>query len=296
MTNQGNQGTWVAAADPAEFTRTTIPLLATQATRNTLILTVFDRLRTEGPHAFGERDPQMLTWYDAQGAPVGALLRTPPYSYLLSDVPAESIEPLIDLMLDPASGHDGREMNLPEPIEAAFTAAWTARTGDGPRVVERIRLYRLEELIAPNPAPEGVARLATNADVEFVARCLEAFWEEAGQPMPKDPRMTALRMAHARIAEEIFWLWLDASGAPVSFAGHTPVVAGMGRVGPVYTPPEQRGRGYAAGVTTAVTRALLDRGADEVLLFTDLANPVSNRLYQRLGYRPVSDRSRLEFS
>jgi RimJ/RimL family protein N-acetyltransferase len=274
MTDQripGNQGTWVAAADPAGFTRTTIPLLAAQPVRNTLILTVFDRLRTEGPHAFGTRDPQMLTWYDAQGAAIGALLRTPPYSYLLSDVPAEGIEPLVDLLLDPATGHDGREINIPAPIEAAFTDAWTAR-------------------------PEGDARLATRADVEFIARCLEAFWAEAGEPMPQDPRMTALRMADARIAEEIFWLWLDASGAPVSFAGHTPVVAGMGRVGPVYTPPEQRGRGYAAGATTAVTRALLDRGADEVLLFTDLANPVSNRLYQRLGYRPVSDRVRLEFS
>ena len=291
------QNTWVAAAGIDEFARTTInPVLSAAPAPNTLILTVFDRLRSEGPHAFGERDPQMLTWYDAQGAAIGGLQRTPPYSYLLSEVPAESIEPLVDLLLDPATGLDGREINLPESCEAAFTAAWTARTGNAPRVLERFRLYRLAELIAPNPAPEGSARLATQGDVAFVARSLEAFWEEAEQSMPLGARITALRMADARIAEGIFWLWLDASGTPVSFAGHTPIVAGMGRVGPVYTPPELRGHGYAAGATVVVTQALLDRGADEILLFTDLANPISNRLYQRLGYRPIGDRARLEFS
>lgn len=291
------QNTWVAAADTEEFARTTtVPVLSAEPAHNTLILTVFDRLRIEGPHAFGERDPQMLTWYDAQGAAVGGVLRTPPYGYVLSAVPAESIAPLADLMLDPETGLDGREINLPESCEAAFIAAWTARTGKAPRVLERFRLYCLAELIAPDPAPEGSARLATRHDVEFVAHSLESFWEEAEQSMPLGARATALRLAAARVAEGIFWLWLDASGTPVSLAGHTPVVAGMGRVGPVYTPPELRGRGYAAGATTVVTRTLLERGADEVLLFTDLANPISNRLYQRLGYRPVSDRARLDFS
>ena len=63
----------------------------------------------------------------------------------------------------------------------------------------------------------------------------------------------------------------------------------------VYTPPEQRGRGYGGAVTAAVTRAALDAGADDVVLFTDLANPTSNALYQRLGYRPVEDRTVVEF-
>jgi predicted GNAT family acetyltransferase len=70
----------------------------------------------------------------------------------------------------------------------------------------------------------------------------------------------------------------------------------MVRVAPVYTPPEHRGRGYAAAATAVVSRAALDAGAREVLLYTDLANPTSNRLYARLGYRPVEDRVVLTFS
>ena len=85
-------------------------------------------------------------------------------------------------------------------------------------------------------------------------------------------------------------LWEDA-GQPVSMAGVTRITAGQVRVGPVYTPPGLRGRGYAGALTSVVSQAALDAGADRVLLFTDLANPTSNALYQRLGYQPLEDRA-----
>jgi len=66
--------------------------------------------------------------------------------------------------------------------------------------------------------------------------------------------------------------------------------------GPVHTPPERRRQGYAGAVATAVSQVALDDGADHVVLFTDLANPTSNALYQRLGYRPVEDRVALRFA
>lgn len=67
-------------------------------------------------------------------------------------------------------------------------------------------------------------------------------------------------------------------------------------MGPVYTPPEFRGRGFGGAVTAVVTQAALDSGAEGVVLFTDLANPTSNTLYQRLGYHPVSDFAVLTFT
>ena len=79
-------------------------------------------------------------------------------------------------------------------------------------------------------------------------------------------------------------------------AGLTRAVAGMARIGPVYTPPALRGRGYAGAATAAVSQAALDAGTREVVLYTDLANPVSNALYERLGYRPVEDRVVLSFT
>jgi predicted GNAT family acetyltransferase len=81
----------------------------------------------------------------------------------------------------------------------------------------------------------------------------------------------------------------------VSLAGRNRAAAGQARIGPVYTPPDLRGRGFGAAATAAVTQAALDDGAEGAVLFTDLANPTSNTLYQRLGYRPISDWAVLRF-
>jgi len=77
---------------------------------------------------------------------------------------------------------------------------------------------------------------------------------------------------------------------PVSLAAMTAVIAGTARIGPVYTPPQFRGRGYGSGVTAAITQLAERKGAESVILFTDLANPTSNSIYRRLGYEPVEDR------
>ena len=90
-------------------------------------------------------------------------------------------------------------------------------------------------------------------------------------------------------------LW-EADGQPVSIACNTMPVTSMVRIGPVYTPPQARGHGYASAATAALSRRLLEAGAEEVVLFTDLANPVSNSIYQRIGYRPFEDRVVLAFS
>jgi GNAT superfamily N-acetyltransferase len=91
-----------------------------------------------------------------------------------------------------------------------------------------------------------------------------------------------------RISRDGWRLWAVA-GEPVAMAAMTTVVDGMARRTPVYVPPEHRRRGFGAAVTAAVSQAARDAGAEHVLLFTDLANPTSNSLYQRIGYRPVAD-------
>jgi predicted GNAT family acetyltransferase len=79
-------------------------------------------------------------------------------------------------------------------------------------------------------------------------------------------------------------------------AGHTPPAEGSARIVAVYTPERHRGRGYAGAVTAAATRAAQRAGAREVVLFTDLANPVSNGLYRKLGYVGLRDYVELEFT
>jgi predicted GNAT family acetyltransferase len=88
------------------------------------------------------------------------------------------------------------------------------------------------------------------------------------------------------------WLWLDGGGEPVQMTGVSPVSFGVARIGPVYTPPAQRGRGWASNAVAAVSRRILAEGA-RACLFTDQHNPTSNRIYAALGYRPVVDMANL---
>jgi predicted GNAT family acetyltransferase len=79
-------------------------------------------------------------------------------------------------------------------------------------------------------------------------------------------------------------------------AAHTGPTPNGVRVGAVYTPPELRGRGYASACTAAVTQRLLADGRRFCFLFTDLSNPTSNSIYQKIGYRPVCDVDQYRFS
>jgi predicted GNAT family acetyltransferase len=127
------------------------------------------------------------------------------------------------------------------------------------------------------------------------------FFAKAGDYLRADPVENTLLLTIANGARgsaatsnrERLVRWADAFRREAHEGGHpdvTAVVGDMARIAPVYTPPEQRGKGYGGAVTVAMSQAAREAGAREVVLFTDLANPTSNALYQRLGYRPVSGR------
>jgi predicted GNAT family acetyltransferase len=127
-------------------------------------------------------------------------------------------------------------------------------------------------------------------DRQLLIDWMDAFHRDIGEPSRDVEDLVDDKLSHRGLT-----LW-EVDGTPVAMAGTTRPEAGMVRVLAVYTPRELRRRGYGGAVTTAVTRAALDAGVDDVVLFTDLANPTSNALYQRLGYRPVEDRSLVEFT
>lgn len=150
------------------------------------------------------------------------------------------------------------------------------------------RLYRLDDLTAPDGVP-GSATAATEEHRELLVAWSAAFAEDAHSHVHQDSEADADRMLTAGTA----WLWL-LDGQPVSLARRQPTIAGSARIGPVYTPPEQRAHGYASAVTAHATAEVLGEGSIPVL-FTDLANPISNAIYQRLGYRPVGDYTQIAF-
>lgn len=105
-------------------------------------------------------------------------------------------------------------------------------------------------------------------------------------------KMISRRLSDDGINE--YWLWEDA-GRVVAWSGHgNPTGRGI-RIGPVYTPPELRGNGYATGLVAAQSRWLIEHGYDFCFLYTDLGNPTSNAIYERIGYRQVAEAAKYEF-
>ncbi|MFI7501383.1 GNAT family N-acetyltransferase [Streptomyces sp. NPDC049687] len=256
--------------------------LASRPAPHTVLLTVTDGLRRRGMHVYGEEAP-LLGTLETDGEVAAVLLRTPPYWINLTPLTEEQADALAARLA--AAGHRLPGVSAETDTASAFSRAWQRHTGARPDLRRRQRLYRLGELTIPEPVPHGAPRIATPADRDQVARWFEEFNEDVGEHNAPDGGTWAdFRIAHGGAT-----LWETPDGTPVSLAAVTPEVAGQVRVTTVYTPAHLRGRGYAGAVTAEVSRAARDSGAAEVLLFTDLANPTSNGLYQRVGYRQVAD-------
>jgi GNAT superfamily N-acetyltransferase len=173
----------------------------------------------------------------------------------------------------------------------AAVEAVVAGLGVEPATVVRERLFRCDVLRAPSGVP-GSGRPADTQDRGLLVDWFAEFEDEA-MGGAVGGRETAAAVERT-LSRDRVWLWLDASGAPVSFARRQKAAHGVARIGPVYTPPHLRGHGYGSAVTAAATRDVLGGEAVPVL-FTDLANPTSNAIYQRIGFEAVDDSVRIDF-
>ena len=227
----------------------------------------------------------VLVSADEAGELVLVALRTPPYNLVLAGAGEERMAWLAEQLA-------GRSFDPPLPgvlganAEAeAFAMRWGALHGIEPRCGRRQRIY---ECLAVRPAErtDGTLRRAGEGDVEFVTGCIDGFQRDA-EVLPAayvDPR----KQAERRIATGEVFLWVHAS-RPVSIAALTGSTPTGARVSLVFTPPELRRRGFASALVAALTEHAYANGLERTFLYTDLANPTSNHIYQEIGYEPVCD-------
>jgi predicted GNAT family acetyltransferase len=233
-------------------------------------------------------DGVLLTVWNA-GVPVGAALQTPPYPLLCNGIPDDAMTAVAaELARARPALAAVRGMRT---IAKSFAEAWCAVTANHATVVCEERLYRLARLRVPHGVP-GRHRDADAADHALLVDWLDGFWADAGGDRPD-------RGAHGRILDDAdrigdrFLLW-TVDGTPVSMAMLRAPAFGVSRIGPVFTPRHFRGHGYGSAVTAAAAESARRDGVDEVVLFADLANPVSNAIYQRIGFEPVCDSVRID--
>ncbi len=172
----------------------------------------------------------------------------------------------------------------PAPIAERFAQIWSEMNGINYEVGMRQRVFVLHQVQHP-PYPAGHLRPATAVDTPIITDWLQTFHREA---LAEEVDWTTAReMANGRIRQKDIYIWDN--GQPVAMAAKVrPTRNGM-TISLVYTPPEQRRHGYATACVAALSQQLLDEGWQFCTLFTDLANPTSNSIYQKIGYQQVAD-------
>lgn len=180
-----------------------------------------------------------------------------------------------------AAEPDANAVIGPEPSAGEVAGRLAALRGSRAVCFQRQRIHELRDVVVPAGLPAGRFRPALGADEARLT-----LWIAEMLRMMSDPRDPG-PVTRERVRSGQLFVW--ETDAPVSMA------AGMGktrngvRVALVYTPPEHRGLGYATACVTALTQRLLAQGNRYCCLYTDLANPTSNAIYARIGYRPLCD-------
>jgi RimJ/RimL family protein N-acetyltransferase len=273
----------VITRDPREFDRVAGPFLAQRLEGNvpaTILINIldgrFDAARPVFAYGFGER-----------GGLRFAALRTPTWPLLCSELDEAGAEALLPAWLreDP----DLPGVSALPATARAIAGAWRRRTGGTTRLRMSQAMHVLERVLdPPRPAP-GRLRVALAEDRPLLLDWTSDFMLEAGVASAAQ----AEAMIDSRLERGGMLVWED--DRPVAMIGVTPPVAGVVRMGPVYTPPAVRRRGYAGTAVAAASRRALAEGASRCMLFTDVANPTSNKIYAEVGYRRFADWEELVF-
>ncbi len=263
--------------DAEEFARRTERLLSAGLECNVLATVL--RTVLEGSH----RDPAPIFAIGVtdQDEVSFAAMRTPPWPLLTSPLEPGHAEGLVDRWLQ----HDPGVSTVSGPPETAraIAGAWARRTGGAPRRTFSEGMHVLEEVTDPPQPASGTLRLPRPDERNLLVRWMEEFIGETGLIGGAQ----SASMVDARMRQQGLLVWDD--GRPVSLVGVNPAVAGVVRIGPVYTPRALRRRGYAGSAVAAVSRRALAGGADRCMLYTDLTNPTSNKIYAEVGYRRCGD-------
>jgi len=266
---------------PREFRERAGPFLLPREAENNLF---FGLLASIEAGAYSEF---WLATLEAEGEVCGCALQTPPFPAVVSELSAAARGALLEELLTRRPHLEG--VNGPVETCRALAEVWCERTGAALGEAKGQGVFSLERVIPPRHPAAGRLRTMRADDLPLVSEWIEAFRRDAGVGGLASPAVRA----RERLAEGSLFLWEhERAVSMAAFSGPTP--NGV-RVNSVFTPPELRGRGYASAAVAALSQRLLDEGRRFCFLFTDLTNPTSNKIYQAIGYRQVSESVVLPF-
>lgn len=232
------------------------------------------------------RDIYLSTVEDAAGNVQLIGVHTPPRDLVLLAAPGDPTPAVAALIGELwATSHPLPGITAAQALARCFVREWQAASGQPALLVMAQRIFILHQVI-PVSGVAGRLRRATPDDGDLLAGWFDAFDKEA---LAGTPNLSAAQeFVNAAIEREEFYVWEVAGQAVTMAKSSRPLLHGI-TVSAVYTPPALRGNGYASACVAALSQHLLDSGWRFCTLFTDVANPTSNKIYQHIGYRPIAD-------
>ena len=276
-------------ADASELIALAGACLEAHESENNLLLGLAYAL-AEDPLRYGPEPPLLLSVLE-QGSAIGAAVMTPPRRIILSKFVANgAIAHLVRHLLATEASIPG--IVGPAAEAQAFAACWAkAVPSAAPKGTMRMRVFEARA-VADVPLAAGVLRLASMDDHPLMAQWIDAFSQEAlGEPADRDK---ANKSAERFIADKQLYIW-DCNG-PVSIAKTTRPMRNGISVTAVYTPPEQRNKGYSTSCVASLTKKLLSERYSFCSLFADQSNPISNSIYEKIGYVPLGNALEIDFT
>lgn len=232
-----------------------------------------------------EPDLLLLRVLDDAGILMGVAMQTPPRGLGVTRMPPAAVAVLARWLAEHRPSLPG--VLGPTPAVDDFAGVYSTATGRPARLDMAQGLFDLAEVIPPAAVP-GRARTATPADRDTLVDRAYAFAREAAASGAATGDFAVPIDSRLNTDPTLIWLW-EVDGQPVSSCWLTVPAFGVSRVSGVYTPPEHRGHGYASAIVAAATTHALTHGANRCMLYTDLANPTSNKIYQAIGYHRLTD-------
>lgn len=272
----------VSLHDAREFREQADPLLLADEAANNLILGVTQTVIDHSTKF------SFAGWVGVDdGRPTAAAARTVPHNLILGIPRSEQALELLANEIGDIPGIVGCQPGV-DAFVAARPESFRLKMSQG--------VYQLDAVTFPPPAG-GLSRPARLDEADELADMWIAFEEEAiGQV--KDTRGTreSVRLRiETQSPRDGAWVH-EVAGQIVSLSVHKGPTPNGIRIGPVYTLPHLRGKGYASQLVATQSRWLLDNGHRYCFLYTDLANPTSNSIYKRIGYRQIAESAHYELS
>jgi uncharacterized protein len=275
------------SSDVGQFLERVQQFLLAREAEHCLILGLLDGLRAG--EQWGDAPPLMAV-IEKRDEVAAVALMTPPHNLILSWTADDSAIDAISRELH-ARGLAPPGVNSSAEIARKFALKWSQLSGQSFRIQMSQRIHQLSRVIEQVRAA-GRLREPNQSDGALMRKWRAAFSVDAEG---MDPREAERNAAMPLPKSRHLFLW-EVDGSAVSMAGFSGPTPNGIRIAWVYTPPENRGKGFAGACVAALSQKLLDDGRKFCFLYTDLANPVSNHLYQTIGYKPVAEVTLYSFS